>query len=1536
MAFRHEARRGHTHSGSSGEISLALDDLTDVSASSPAANDLLQWTGSEWATTTVASVTGSLDHGNLSGLSDDDHPQYGHLSQNETVSGSWTFTANPEISGVAPGLYWNATSAGTDQKYWEARVAGQTFTFRTRNDDNDSFDNALRFVRDGVVVDEAWAAASTWGFEWDIPVGWSTTSSSDSFAQFLRFGNASGAYDPSAYGELEIITDSLDSYTTSATGAYEGTGCTIAKTEFTNGEDYLIIATGNIRNNKGVTGHAYRVTVNGATTIPGMAGHFEQTESTSRNAPFTTHFVLENVDTSTDDVEIEIYSASGSGAAAVATGLQLMAINLSDLGAANWENTYSGTDVSTSGLSSGQYRDSAAIITATNGDSSDDWLFFSTAEYDLFTGGTSIEERFVIDGTPREVHTDVGMNSTAGNKITFGWCIVQAMAPGTTIRTQFVKTGSVNYSVINQNITGINISKLADAQNVNSKYYSSEVAYTGEVTNETAFSDIYTAQTDGNGYAFAIWQADSLGLTYGGPMRLKGSINGGADALIDNSTNDTQALDWATNGSLAIVRMSEAGTALTEGQTWEVKFKHDIVGGGYASGASQGYFMLTWIDKTAGGGGSGGQFTAGNATYSTVINGLDTNITSSLNVDGAVTLDTTLAVTGVSTFNSEVQFTPQTSPTHNEGLVWYDSTEKALSYYNDEADVTVNMGQEVLYRARNTTGSTITNGSVVYISGATGASLPNISLAQADSQATSEAIGLATHDIENNTNGFVCVSGTVRDLDTSAFTQGDELFLSPSVAGAMTATRPTTDFVIPIGYVDVDNPTIGEVKVTMHSPARRGDLTSASQVETVTGDWNISGQWDFTNNITVTSGGEALLLADDSGTGSAAQIYLAFDDDSATRLGYVGFGSAVTGDLYVYNDSGNVRLRGTDVILQDGTGLQVYNSGNTDYVDFSHDGTDFNIVGTNTTAINVSGSTWQHDTDTGNDPVTITRLGAATEQLRMYVDDSNAWFIHEQDETDSTAHRWVFDYQHSGAGNTAGAHRFEMLYEGAARHRFYTNNNNSGYYMFGGDFRLYDNGHTDFATFDHDGTDFNLTFTNTTDWNIDGADTTNVNFTDTKVFFSNGSNNFYGVMTDTLSMASGDGWCNILSCAAGNGRGGGTLMISHTGGSGAPDVMEVKIPTSWDAETPSAMILKNSGGTGISLLRLGYNSADSSCSVDVQVSQASAQTYKLTWRPYNISTAWDLTPSTTGSTVTSSSEITINDGHMWSMWGGSGDTESLWFHPGTGFRIGDGTQTDYMQFDHDGTDFRLTGTNTVDIEVNGLSGNLKLVDAGVTINGTDKLFSIANTALTKSFNIQNDDTDNLMKTFGTGVNVRIGNYGTATGFVSVEDGYSFRVFDSGGTDYVDFDHDGTDFNITSNNTTQINVDASTKFTLASSGSSNSIEVRSSVPAIWMYDTGQASDESAYKMYVNAGDFMLRATTDAGSSTGQVLQLVRGTGAVVDYAQWHVPTKQESFILIKERSAAGTDVAGYGQLWVKNTTPCQLWFTDDAGTDTQIV
>lgn len=107
------------------------------------------------------------------------------------------------------------------------------------------------------------------------------------------------------------------------------------------------------------------------------------------------------------------------------------------------------------------------------------------------------------------------------------------------------------------------------------------------------------------------------------------------------------------------------------------------------------------------------------------------------------------------------------------------------------AGVIHQIGQELLIRAKNETGSTITNGSVVYVTGASG-QRPTIALAIATTNAVANAtIGLATQDIANGQNGYVTIFGLVHDLNTSSFTDGALLYLSATTAGALTTTAPT-------------------------------------------------------------------------------------------------------------------------------------------------------------------------------------------------------------------------------------------------------------------------------------------------------------------------------------------------------------------------------------------------------------------------------------------------------------------------------------------------------------------------------------------------------------------------------------------------------------------------------------------------------------------------------------------------------------------------------------------------------------------------
>lgn len=118
--------------------------------------------------------------------------------------------------------------------------------------------------------------------------------------------------------------------------------------------------------------------------------------------------------------------------------------------------------------------------------------------------------------------------------------------------------------------------------------------------------------------------------------------------------------------------------------------------------------------------------------------------------------------------------------------------------------------------ATNKTGVTIDKGSVVYINGAQG-SKATIALALADSDIiTSQAVGIVTADIPNNGSGYVTILGEITGLDTSSFTNGEKVFLSPTVSGELTNVIPTSpNNVVFIGTISNAHSTQGKVIINI-------------------------------------------------------------------------------------------------------------------------------------------------------------------------------------------------------------------------------------------------------------------------------------------------------------------------------------------------------------------------------------------------------------------------------------------------------------------------------------------------------------------------------------------------------------------------------------------------------------------------------------------------------------------------------------------------------------------------------------------------
>jgi hypothetical protein len=153
------------------------------------------------------------------------------------------------------------------------------------------------------------------------------------------------------------------------------------------------------------------------------------------------------------------------------------------------------------------------------------------------------------------------------------------------------------------------------------------------------------------------------------------------------------------------------------------------------------------------------------------------------------------------------------NPQHQEGLLFYDNFDHSLSYYNEEEQVTVNIGREMLVRVYNTSGALLTDGDVVYISG-TDTNFPGVVKADASTQATSEAIlGIVTAPLEANSYGYVCVSGLVSGLNTSAYATGTILYLSET-PGLLTDIAPIQPaYVVEMCTVVLSSATDGRVYV---------------------------------------------------------------------------------------------------------------------------------------------------------------------------------------------------------------------------------------------------------------------------------------------------------------------------------------------------------------------------------------------------------------------------------------------------------------------------------------------------------------------------------------------------------------------------------------------------------------------------------------------------------------------------------------------------------------------------------------------------
>lgn len=200
-----------------------------------------------------------------------------------------------------------------------------------------------------------------------------------------------------------------------------------------------------------------------------------------------------------------------------------------------------------------------------------------------------------------------------------------------------------------------------------------------------------------------------------------------------------------------------------------------------------------------------------------------------------------------------IKYNTSYTPTGSEttGTRYWDSANHTTTLVLENG-VKLQDGQEIHIYGKNTSGSTILDGTPVSIVQNNGqfTAFGPVDITTAGAYAF---VGLATQDIANNNFGYVTKIGVVNDIDTSSYDEGKPVYVSPT--GGLTKTYPTVpNYVINVGIVEYKHAVHGRINVIPLIVPRFYDLsdvngtplTADGQIAT----WhNTSKYFDFDKNI---------------------------------------------------------------------------------------------------------------------------------------------------------------------------------------------------------------------------------------------------------------------------------------------------------------------------------------------------------------------------------------------------------------------------------------------------------------------------------------------------------------------------------------------------------------------------------------------------------------------------------------------------------------------------------------------------------------
>ena len=152
--------------------------------------------------------------------------------------------------------------------------------------------------------------------------------------------------------------------------------------------------------------------------------------------------------------------------------------------------------------------------------------------------------------------------------------------------------------------------------------------------------------------------------------------------------------------------------------------------------------------------------------------------------------------------------------TPNVGQLNWNDTSGTLEFGLKGGNVVLEIGQEQVALVKHADNTGLDKGKAVYVVGSDGAN-KTVRYAQANAEATSsKTFGVMAESVTGGNKGFVATHGLVTDIDTSALTEGAAVWLSPSVAGGLTTTKPSApNHLVLMGFCVRSHANVGKIFV---------------------------------------------------------------------------------------------------------------------------------------------------------------------------------------------------------------------------------------------------------------------------------------------------------------------------------------------------------------------------------------------------------------------------------------------------------------------------------------------------------------------------------------------------------------------------------------------------------------------------------------------------------------------------------------------------------------------------------------------------